>query len=902
LKPNIRLSHAVMAALAEAAADVYADTSGSAPAATNELAEVIVTAQRRTENAQNVPITLQALTAETLTQLNVTTFDDYIKYLPNVTGQGLGPGQNNIYMRGLATAFTEIQGAGTLETFPNVAVYLDDQSVQLPGRNLDIYAADLERIEVLEGPQGTLFGAGAQAGVVRYITNKPQLDVIAGNVDAGYATTAHGNPSSNAEGMINLPIIPGTLAVRGVVYDEARGGYINNISGTFARQPTDLGILYAYHATPQNMVSINNNNLAASAINPVTYKGLRVSALYQINDDWNALLTQSYQDMEADGVFAEQAVNSTGVPQPQLTVQLYNPSWNKDRFENTSLTINGRIGDLKAVYTGAYFVRNVEQVQDYTNYARGPYMDYYQCVSGNAANGVPPHCYTPSATWHDIERNTHLSHEVRLSTPDNWRVRALGGLFQENYNIQEQVDWFYKTATDYFTLIAPPLGYFTKNGSVLQGPNDPHPGKPVTFNLPGAVFVPGPATSNNPNVRNINDSFFNDITRGYTQRAAFGSLDFDVVPKKLTLTVGTRYYRIEDSDRGSSVGSFGCKTFGVMAVPGATCTKVINGVTVSPVSNAYNLDSLHFDTVNTGFKSRANLTFKVADDALLYYTWSQGFRAGGFNRPNSVGLASPLRSSPLAVANGGWNPPLVYNPDSLINNELGWKSEWWERRVQWNGAIYQENWKNTQITIFDPGITGNLRFTANGGEYKVKGLETSLTARVTHALTVSGGASWNHTELTQAAPFFWNNGTPINFSQLTFRGQPLSTPGGAVGSPLASSPPFQANLRLRYDFTLGNYRAFCQLSGVHQGHSLATTDTLTRDLQGNSIAYDLSAWTSYDGALGIAKDTWMVQLYGQNLTNKLADLYENYRQWYLAESTSRPRTIGLKFSYKLSGK
>ena len=95
------------------------------------------------------------MTAETLTQLNVTTFDDYIKYLPNVTGQGLGPGQNSIYMRGLATAFTEIQGAGTLESFPNVAVYLDDQSVQLPGRNLDIYAAQMFG----QGAQNRLFHA-----------------------------------------------------------------------------------------------------------------------------------------------------------------------------------------------------------------------------------------------------------------------------------------------------------------------------------------------------------------------------------------------------------------------------------------------------------------------------------------------------------------------------------------------------------------------------------------------------------------------------------------------------------------------------------------------------------------------------------------------------------------------
>ncbi len=134
-----------------------------------ELQEVIVSANRREEDLQNVPITIQALTGAELAKLNATTFDDFVTFLPGVTAHGVGPGQNNIYVRGLATAQGEIQGSGIVGPFPNVAVYLDEQSVQLPSRNLDIYAADLDRIEILEGPQGTLFGAGAEAGVVRYI-------------------------------------------------------------------------------------------------------------------------------------------------------------------------------------------------------------------------------------------------------------------------------------------------------------------------------------------------------------------------------------------------------------------------------------------------------------------------------------------------------------------------------------------------------------------------------------------------------------------------------------------------------------------------------------------------------------------------------------------------------------
>ena len=158
---------------------------------------------------QDVPITIQALTAETIQQLNVATFDDFVKYLPNVTSASSGPGQSEIFMRGLSTTLPGTQGSGGIGSFPGVAIYLDDQSVALPGRNLDVYAADLERIEVLEGPQGTLFGAGAEAGVLRYITNKPKLDVTEGNVNAGYDYTSHGDPSTNVDAMINLPLIAG---------------------------------------------------------------------------------------------------------------------------------------------------------------------------------------------------------------------------------------------------------------------------------------------------------------------------------------------------------------------------------------------------------------------------------------------------------------------------------------------------------------------------------------------------------------------------------------------------------------------------------------------------------------------------------------------------------------------
>src|ERR1700691_1165179 len=387
MKSNPRLYCAIAAILGSTSSGTaLGDTAAdSAPASSGgEIQEITVTAQRRSENLQDVPITIQALTADTLTQLNATTFDDFVKYLPNVTIATNGPGQGNIYMRGLGTTSSSNQSAGALTSFPNVAIYLDDQPGQLPGRNLDLYAADLERIEVLEGPQGTLFGAGAEAGVVRYITNKPKLDVTEGSVNAGYGYTTHGDPNSNVAATLNLPLISDTLAVRGVIYDDNRGGYINNVPGTFTRQPTDLGIVRyvggAVPTSPASINQINNNSTVANAINPVTYTGIRVSSLWKINEDWNVLLAESYQSMNAQGVFYQEPFSTDGVPLAPLEVTTFNPSYDKDRFENTAWTLNGRLGDLKVVYTGGYLIRHVDAQQDYTAYTRGIYADYYQCT------------------------------------------------------------------------------------------------------------------------------------------------------------------------------------------------------------------------------------------------------------------------------------------------------------------------------------------------------------------------------------------------------------------------------------------------------------------------------------------------------------------------------------------
>jgi len=861
---------------------------GSALAAsaadTGSLDEIVVTAQRRSENIQDVPISIQALTAQTLTQLNITTFDDYIKFLPNVTSASSGPGQSEVFMRGLSAGSQASQGSAATGLWPNVAIYLDNQSGQMPNRNLDVYAADLNRIEVLEGPQGTLFGSGAEAGVIRYITNEPKLNKTEGSFTAGYGVTAHGDPNSDMQAVLNLPLITDTMALRAVIYNDHRGGYIDNVPATFTRKNTDIGIHYANYPAvngvcPDNQINtgycvppgsqvLNNNALAARAINPVTYVGTRVQLLTKINDDWDVLIAQSYQTMDSAGVFYQQPLSSDGAPLAPLQVTLFNPAYDKDRFESTSWTVNGKFGDIKAVYTGGYLTRHVEQTGDYTNYSRGVYSDYYQCVgpgSGGDLTITESKCYSPSSYWRAIERNEHLQHELRFSTPDDWRLRGIVGAFYEDNILYDLTSWHYKSL---------PACTATNNVGCLSN-----------------IGTVSGTTVQNPGVQPDDTSFNQDERRETKQLAFFASFDYDLIPKVLTATVGTRHFRFSNKFVGSVGGSFGCFEQG--AQPG--------GCPNYP-AYSYNLDAQNLVDTESGWKSRANLTWHVTPDAMVYYTWSQGFRPGGFNQnglsahaPGTDGVAQYLI-------------PRAYSSDKLVNNEIGWKTEFFNHRLQWNGAIYREDWNDVQISFFNPGLVGNLFYNTNGQNFVIKGVETSLTARPVAGLTLQGSASWNKSEQTNSPYLIDNNPASNNY------GKPITTvcnptcsdvtnPFGPIGSPSANSPPIQLSLRARYEWDFnGGYTAFVQGALHHTGHSFTQAGANPNYAIGGAIAssrgrFENPAYSTADAAIGVAKDAWTFTVNAENLANSNASTFISTGQFIVAQTPLRPRVIGGSFTY-----
>ena len=206
MKPNPKLSYAIATILSGSAMSMGMGMgvarAAAADAATTDseaIAEVTVTAQRRNESIENVPITIQAVTGEQLKALNVTTFDDLMKYTPNMTSSGNGPGGGNIFIRGLSSGGPATSRSRRRRRSPTSPCTSTTSRCSSRPRTIDVYMVDMERVEVLEGPQGTLFGGGAQAGAIRYITNKPKLDVTSGNVNAGYGTDCGRRPEFSPE-------------------------------------------------------------------------------------------------------------------------------------------------------------------------------------------------------------------------------------------------------------------------------------------------------------------------------------------------------------------------------------------------------------------------------------------------------------------------------------------------------------------------------------------------------------------------------------------------------------------------------------------------------------------------------------------------------------------------------
>jgi len=394
--------------------------SAQSAAGVPDQSEIIITATKREENLQNVPISVQVLGTRKLDQLNISNFEDYTKQLPSVSFQTAQPGFTTVYMRGVATG-GDGNHSGSL---PSVGMYLDEQPVTTIGGTLDVHIYDIARIESLAGPQGTLYGASSEAGTIRIITNKPELGVTSGRIDGEINHVAHGDWGGKLEGMINLPIAP-RIAFRGVAFYERDGGYIDNVFGerTYTSERGDQ------HYDNSAVVEKNYNDLK-------TYGG-RAALKVDLDDNWTVTPTFLYQKATADGSFFMDA------DQKDLDTVRFKPEIAKDKFWQAALTINGKLANFDITYGGAFMDRKRYAFTDYTDYtdaydaiyaSSGGILDYFY-FRDNAGNNVDPRQFIIGT-----DHFTKMSHELRVSSPSDKPIRFLAGAFyqvQTNHILQD---------------------------------------------------------------------------------------------------------------------------------------------------------------------------------------------------------------------------------------------------------------------------------------------------------------------------------------------------------------------------------------------------------------------------------------------------------------------------------
>ena len=610
-----------------ALAQTAAPAADTAPA--NASGEIVVTAQKRSESIQHVPISMQALSPATLEQHQVQSFDDYAKQLPSVSFQSMGPGQSQLFFRGITSG-----GDGlAFGALPTSGVYLDELSVTTIGALLDVHIYDMQRIEALSGPQGTLFGASSLSGTLRLITNKPVQDKFEGSFDVTGDKYGKGDAGTTIEGMVNVPVAHG-VAVRVVGFYEHDGGYINNTPGT----RTYLNPYYdpaGYSATnpSQNTidtapVTVNNNAYAKNHYNDANSYGGRISLGIELDNGWKITPELIAQHLHTNGTFLyDPAVGD-------LQVHDFTPEYNIDQWLQAALTIEGKIGDWDLLYSGGYMERKVNTAADYSYYtvaySTASHVGYTHFVDSAGK------LLDPTQQFSSSQKLTKQSHEIRINSPVSSPFRVTAGLFyqkQTNHNVNNysipgvgQANMTYPLSA---AQAAADGGYnYYANGSTVIG----------------------------------DDLFLTNAYIADRDYAAYGQINYDIT-SKLTLTAGLRGFIYTNT----LVGFSGYPSY----VPAdSTCT--------FPMAT---IDSCNFNNKRShgsGETHKINLTWQIDSNRMIYATYSTGFRPGGANR-DKAGVSVP-----------------AYAPDKLDNFELGWKTSWFNHALRWNGAIYYEKWKNLQ--------------------------------------------------------------------------------------------------------------------------------------------------------------------------------------------------------------
>ncbi len=805
------------------------------------LQTVTVTATRRAASAQDLPISITAVTGDQLEEEGIEDIGDLARSMAGIDYTDKGPFSGitgaNLIIRGLNSEATAWLPAAASPVVPPVATYVDDTPLFV-----NLRLEDLERVEILRGPQGTLYGSGSLGGTIRFVQNAPDPSAFDAKAQVGLSDTAHtGQPNENVSGMLNLPITS-TFAVRLNGSWEYDAGFIN--------QPN----LYRLDSSGAPVAAEPGNLFSPPVIygkddvNDYQYRTARASALWKPNDAFHAQLSYYYQLGIAGGfpyvatstAAYNQPIAAANLPSgsftnPSVATQLYSapvppgvdqlsnadngPDTTHDRIDLAALTLDYDMGFATLTSASSWAHHSNQSVVDET----GEYINFsfYQSLYGQN-----PRTYVVGNETYD---DRTWVQEIRLASKTKGFIDWLAGLFYRYETTDIGENDFYPGYLDFYNACEPIYGQSSGNGVT-----------PSYCGIGETAYTPGP-TQYVDGLAIIKDKAYIDtFETQFHDAALFGEVTAHLT-SAWSLTGGVRLFKQTITQSQQNALLFDGPAYAANETLSDQWSKAL---------------------------WKINTAYQLNDRNLVYATWSQGFRRGGVNAlPPSELLGTYVTPAALSKV----------APDTADNYEVGVKGTL-AKRLQYSAAVYDIQWHNIQegVDLTPLVLPGAL----NIGNGYSRGLELELEALLTEHWMLTADYTYDHTKLTSLNPLF-----QVPNSSLA----PPPTGGPLPGTPLNSVAAGIAYTRI----ALGGDWRFA-VDAHYQSSVLPALSATVPIVPG---------YTMINTRLSYTRSHWVTTIYADNVTNNLGitayqdpELFGNRYQAVV----SQPRTIGLTVGYRFN--
>ncbi|WP_160485108.1 TonB-dependent receptor [Aurantiacibacter rhizosphaerae] len=855
MRKLILLAGASLGAFSAGSAAAQTAAPNDTDTAANRTDTIVVTATRRAESIERTPVSVSAFGTETLEAVGAKQIDDLVSLTPGLELGRTLTGSNNISIRGIASG----AGAGT------TGVYIDDTPIQV--RNLGYGAGtafpeifDLERVEVLRGPQGTLFGAGSEGGTVRFIQTAPEMYDWSAYGRAEISTTHNGDESYEAGAAIGGPIVPGVLGFRGHVYYRKDGGYVDAVRAdvTPAVDPA-TGNPPAPEYPYANLVDFNTTEVLRKDTNSSNALTARLALEFRPNDWLSISPSVSYQRLRRDdglGAFwlagsdlddadYVRRVNFQGAPgsNPLFTqVDIPDLEASEDTFWLYAVDAEIDLSDtVQLISSTSYFDRESETFLDFT------VIDAFQY----AFEFFVPEGYKSMSAYGVAQEN--FVQEIRLQSTDtssrfNW---VLGGFYSRNKQGSTQ------NIGNNFVSNLPVLPLF---GGVAGG--QPFgPGSSAVENAFGTPLL-GPKNSSYIENRDLTEK----------QLAGFGQVEYEVI-EDLTLIAGVRVAKNDLELDATFRGPLNNDNapYGAPCPAGETC--VVGSGTFAPVY----VDTSGFKNSETAITPKFGISWQATQDHLFYGTIAKGFRPAGVNARVPAKFCGPdLANIGYVDGQGNASQPAVYGSDSVWSYEAGSKNRFANGRVNIDLSAYYIDWSNIQNSVFLP--TCLYAFVDNLGDATSKGIDLAIDLEPVDDLRIGGTVGYNST--TYQDDVITPDGTVL----------------GAAGTPIGETRPWRFSLYGQYDFD----RFYGRADVAHLTSAREYGETDPASPQFDPLLRPLESYTTVNLRGGAKFDELDVSIFVENLTNAtpLFGLDAQFNNVVYTASSLRPRTVGLTVAYR----